>query len=97
MLAACGGDDEPKADTTPTVPELTVPQTDETEPPPSDTETETTPAEPTETVPPTDDGGTTAPEPEAPTDTPDNDTPPPEDSPAERFEEFCNENPGACG
>jgi hypothetical protein len=97
LFLGCGGDDEPKADTAPTVPKLTVPQTDETEPPPSDTETETTPTKPTETVPPPGDGGTTAPEPETPTDTPDNDAPPPEDSPAERFEEFCNENPGACG
>jgi hypothetical protein len=32
-----------------------------------------------------------------PADTPENDTPPPEDTPAERFEEYCNENPGACG
>ena len=38
-----------------------------------------------------------APTPEPPADTPENDTPPPADSPAERFEEFCNENPGACG
>ena len=29
-------------------------------------------------------------------DTPQNDTPPPEDSPAERFEDFCAQNPGAC-
>lgn len=98
LLLGCGGDDEPAADTTPTVPELTVPQTEETEPPAPDTETETTPSEPTETVaPPEDDGGTPAPEPEVPTDAPENDTPPPQDSPAERFEEFCNENPGACG
>jgi hypothetical protein len=97
MLLGCGGDDEPAADTAP-VPELDIPQTDETEPPPTETETETTAPEPTDTTPaPEDDGGTTAPEQEAPTDTPDNDAPPPEDSPAERFEEFCNENPGACG
>jgi hypothetical protein len=94
--AGCGGDDEPAADTSDTVPELTVPQTDETEPPP--TQTETTPPEPTETtVPPPDDGGTPAPEPEPPPDAPENDSPPPPDSPAERFEEFCNDNPGACG
>ena len=35
--------------------------------------------------------------PEAPADTPENDAPPPDDTPAERFEEYCNENPGACG
>jgi hypothetical protein len=36
-------------------------------------------------------GGTPAPD-----DTPQNDTPPPAGSPAERFEQFCQENPGAC-
>jgi hypothetical protein len=35
--------------------------------------------------------------PRDPTDTPENDAPPPEGSPAERFEQYCNENPGACG
>jgi hypothetical protein len=39
-------------------------------------------------------GGTTAPEAEA--DSPTNDTPPPEDSEAEQFEDFCAQNPGAC-
>jgi hypothetical protein len=37
-------------------------------------------------------GGTQAP----PQDSPQNDTPPPSGSPAERFEQFCQENPGAC-
>ena len=32
----------------------------------------------------------------APQDTETNDTPPPSGSPAERFERFCEENPGAC-
>jgi hypothetical protein len=36
-------------------------------------------------------GGATAPQ-----DSPQNDTPPPSGSPAERFEQFCQENPGAC-
>jgi hypothetical protein len=39
-------------------------------------------------------GGTTAPEGEA--DSPTNDTPPPEGSNAEQFEDFCAQNPGAC-
>ena len=59
-------------------------------------ETETTPTtvDPaTETLP--EEGPSTTPE--APADTPENDAPPPEDTPAERFEEYCNENPGACG
>ena len=38
-----------------------------------------------------DSGGTAAPD-----DSPQNDTPPPSGSPAERFEQFCQENPGAC-
>lgn len=50
-------------------------------------------AEPTAPAPSTPDtGGDTAP----PQDTEQNDTPPPSGSPAERFERFCEENPGAC-
>src|SRR5215207_6065586 len=86
LLSGCGGDDESAVETTPTVPDLNVPE------PPAPT---------TETVPPSTDGGTPAPEPEPepepPTDAPENDTPPPTDSPAERFEEYCNNHPGACG
>jgi hypothetical protein len=100
-VAGCGGDDEPAAQPASTLPELTVPQTDEA--PPVEIETETTaPAPPgpvpePEPVPPSTDGGVPAPAPEPLPDTPENDTPPPPDSPAERFEDFCNENPGACG
>jgi hypothetical protein len=32
----------------------------------------------------------------APDDTQQRDTPPPQGSPAERFEQFCTDNPGAC-
>ena len=39
-------------------------------------------------------GGTAAPDAEA--DSPTNDTPPPADSEAEQFEDFCAQNPGAC-
>ena len=39
-------------------------------------------------------GGTTAPEAEP--DSPTNDTPPPTDSEAQQFEDFCDQNPGAC-
>ena len=39
-------------------------------------------------------GGTTAPDAEA--DSPTNDTPPPDDSEAQQFEDFCQQNPGAC-
>ena len=48
----------------------------------------------TGTVPETAEGGATAPE--APADGPTNDTPPPEGSDAEQFEDFCAQNPGAC-
>jgi len=49
--------------------------------------------EPTTTTPSQQDsGGGAAP----PQDTETNDTPPPSGSPAERFERFCEENPGAC-
>jgi hypothetical protein len=91
---ACGGD-EPGATDTTTAPELTVPQT--TTP---DTETTTTPAPaPTETQPPADpgSGGTTAPPTTQQQDSPEHDSPAPKGSPAEKFEKFCDENPGACG
>ena len=92
----CGGDDEP-ARTTRELPDLAVPTTPTAplateETPPPTTSTTVDPA--TETLPeegPAPDQGT------PPADTPQNDTPPPGDSPAERFEEYCNENPGACG
>jgi hypothetical protein len=35
--------------------------------------------------------------PAEPADSPENDTPPPPGSPAEQFENFCDENPEACG
>ena len=91
-LAGCGGDDDP-AETTRELPKLSVPSTEVT-PPAEQTETESTTIDPaTETLPPE------GPPPvdTAPTDTPESDTAPPADSPAERFEEYCNENPGACG
>jgi hypothetical protein len=104
FVAGCGGDDgDEEARTTQTLPELTVPETEPEPPRPLDTETQTEPQppapEPVEPEPPAD-GGTPAPEPsepQAPADTPENDVPPPANSPAERFEEFCEENPGACG
>jgi hypothetical protein len=98
VAAGCGDDDAPSAETLPGQ-ELTVPDEDpgtgeETIERP--TTTETTPP-PTETSPRDDDsGGTQAPAAKQPQDTPDNDVPPPKDSPAERFEKFCEENPGAC-
>jgi hypothetical protein len=90
FAAGCGGDDEP--DNPPPLPDLTVPR--ETAPPPStatspDTETDTSPAETTPS--------TSVPVTPTTPDSPENDTPPPADTPAQRFEQFCNENPGACG
>ena len=89
-IAGCGGDDEP-AETTRELPELSLPAT-EAAPTVEQTAPSTTVDPATETLPlegpPSD---------TAPADTPESDTAPPEDSPAERFEEYCNENPGACG
>jgi hypothetical protein len=97
-VAGCGGDDEPAARAPSTVPDLTVPQTDEALPPAPETETAAPPPAPApEPTTPDPDGGTPAPVPEPPADSPESDTPPPADSPAERFEDFCDENPGACG
>jgi hypothetical protein len=96
VIASSGGDDgksEPQA-----VPELRPPggsvgkrenttTTDTTTT--EDTQTQTQPSTPAQTPP---SGGTQAP----PADTEGNDTPPPSGSPAERFEDFCAQNPGAC-
>ncbi|HEX6583404.1 MAG TPA: hypothetical protein VF056_07340 [Thermoleophilaceae bacterium] len=92
VIAGCGGDDE-AAETTRELPALSLPSTEttpSTEPaePPSTTVDPATETLPLEGPPPSD---------TAPTDTPESDTAPPADSPAERFEEYCNENPGACG
>ena len=92
MLApGCGGDDETESETG-TTPRITIPSDDTTTP----TATETTPTE-TQTAPAPrttpDSGGAPAP---ARPDGPGNDTKPPPDSPAGRFEEFCDANPGAC-
>jgi len=94
-LAGCGGGDDP-ARTTRELPDLAVPTTSTTPPvteetPPS-TSTTVDPA--TETLP---EEGPRPDQGEPPADTPENDSPPPGDTPAERFEEYCNENPGACG
>jgi hypothetical protein len=91
-LAGCGGDDEPTA-TTRELPELTIPGA-ETAPTVEQTTTQSTTVDPaTETLP--QEGP--PPSDTAPTDTPQSDTAPPSGTPAERFEEYCNENPGACG
>lgn len=91
-LAGCGGDDEPTA-TTRELPDLAIPST-EAAPLREQTNTQSTTVDPaTETLP--QEGP--PPSDTAPTDTPQSDTAPPSGTPAERFEEYCNENPGACG
>jgi hypothetical protein len=51
---------------------------------PSETQTQPAPAQPN--------GGAAAPQ----SDTEQHDVPPPKGSPAQRFEQFCKQNPGAC-
>lgn len=61
------------------------------------TATTTTPATTTQSNPSTPQGGAAAPQTGGATpDSPQNDTSPPADSPASKFEQFCKENPGAC-
>jgi hypothetical protein len=62
------------------------------------TSTTTTPATTTtQSNPSTPQGGAAAPQTGGATpDSPQNDTSPPADSPASKFEQFCKENPGAC-
>lgn len=98
LAAGCVGDEE-RAETPPTPPELTIPRTEpEPEPsPPAPTQPQredpaTAPAPPGEG-----DGSTPAPRRQSRPDSPENDTPPPAGSPAERFERECEQNPAACG
>ena len=104
VVVAGSGDDGGGGDSSRSVPELTpLPGSSDlgsgsrTRSDRTDTDTTTT----------DDSGGTPAPDApagtdggsggtEAPQDSPQNDTPPPSGSPAERFEQFCQENPGAC-
>ena len=87
----CGGDDEP-AETTRELPELS-PEKRGRPHRGADGAPSTTVDPATETLP----ARGTAAVRHRPADTPESDTAPPQDSPAERFEEYCNENPGACG
>jgi hypothetical protein len=96
VIASSGGD----GSSTPSVPELKPPpgsikgdsgttdqkttSTDTTTTAPAQTQTQTSPSAPS--------GGTPAPQ----NDTPQNDVAPPKGSPADRFEQFCKDNPGAC-
>lgn len=108
VVAGCG-DDEEASQTIPPLPELTVPGegTPTLDDLPSTTGTDTGPSTDggagSPSTPPAggdtgtpQGGGAPSGGQAAPQDTPDNDTPPPAGSPAERFEEFCSENPGTC-
>jgi hypothetical protein len=110
-LAACGGSEQNSDDasgptTVPTVPTTTTP----TATTPATTTPEATPSpySTEEQAPGEGDGTGGAPAPSAPRgdeqtggarppeDSPENDTAPDPDSPAGRYERFCDENPGAC-
>jgi hypothetical protein len=87
LLAACGGDSKQSSQDV-TTPPLTVPQ-QATGPSSSATDTTAT----------TDSTTDTTASPDAPLDQANpgsNDTPPKPGSPADRFEQFCAQNPGAC-
>jgi hypothetical protein len=92
LAPGCGGDDE-KASDTDTSPTITVPSDDTTTPTTETTPPQTQPTPPPQTTP-EDSGGSTAP---ATPDSPENDTKPQPNTPEQRFEEFCDQNPGACG
>jgi hypothetical protein len=99
----CGGDDEAPAKPT-KARELTVPRATETHPeaaattPTTQRQQQQQPHQPQPAPAPQGDASGGAPAPQTqPQDSPQYDTPPPKGSPAERFEKFCDENPGACG
>jgi hypothetical protein len=95
-VAGCGGDEEAPAKPAERR-ELTVPRETVTRTEATDATTSTEPPPAAEPPPQTEtSGGAPAPQ-SQPGDSPENDTPPPKGSPAERFERFCDENPGACG
>jgi hypothetical protein len=92
-VAGCGGDDDDDAATTiPTVP-LSVPGGQTTSDETTDTTADTVPDTGVPAPAPT---PAPAPAPPVTPDSPENDTPPPADSEAEEFENFCAENPGFC-
>ena len=112
MAACGGGGSQNANEPLPTTPTLTVPGETKTPTvdnttngttttntsTSTSTATTTTPAPtPTQTNPGTAQGGAAAPQTGGATpDSPTNDTAPPANSPASKFEQFCKENPGAC-
>jgi hypothetical protein len=103
VVLANSGDDGGGGDTTQSVPDLApLPgsadggsRTDRERTQTDRTTTDESGGTTAPTTPPADTGGETGGT-QAPQDSPQNDTPPPSGSPAERFEQFCEENPGAC-
>jgi hypothetical protein len=112
FLAACGGSKKASESLPTTAPTLTVPGEAKTPKVDSSANTDTTTTDtststattttPTQTTaapsnPSTPQGGAAAPQTGGATpDSPQNDTSPPANSPASKFEQFCKENPGAC-
>jgi hypothetical protein len=94
VAAGCGSDDE-ASPRPPAAPKLTVPREAKTEPATTDTGTAAEPAP--APAPQTDTSGASPAPRTQPGDSPQNDRPPPKGSPADKFEKFCDENPGACG
>ncbi len=94
-IVSCG--DQTSSTTETTVPELTTPMGDETETQPvqPSTSTSDTATNTTETSTTSDNRDKTTTSERSP-DTETTDKPPPADSAAERFERYCDENPGAC-
>ncbi len=100
--AGCGGNDPEEP---PAKPALKVPGGDSAPPDGQTTTDETTTGDSTTTepepvpepepTPTTPDVSAPTPEPTVP-DSPANDTPPPPNTAADRFEDFCKQNPGAC-
>jgi hypothetical protein len=106
VLSGCGSDDSSSQDVT--TPELTVPgdssigttdrgttdrgTTDEGTTGDTGSSTGTGGSPPAQQAPTAPSGGAQA----APEDTPQNDTAPAAGSPAQRYERFCDQNPGAC-
>jgi len=92
--AACGGDDDGGSEEA-EVPEISVPAG---KPQSVPDETTTTPETTTTTTPDTGGGGGGGGnyDPGKP-DSPTNDIPPKPGTPEAKFEQFCEENPGACG
>jgi hypothetical protein len=102
-VAGCGGGDKEavKKPRTTTTHSETAPQRTETAAPtpvqtaPPPTRTAQDPA--TAPLTPGEGNGTPRGNSQGGTDSPGNDTPPPKDSPAERFEKDCDANPQSCG